>query len=110
MRRRIRKLADEKPDLQRALTILDLPVSTAFALSMLLIPSVYAQAPRLIQALMGIVMLIATVVILRRLLLRNSYPILNAIVILYFVGQLQCGSQQLDAIPLPIGVFSRGSS
>jgi potassium-dependent mechanosensitive channel len=89
MRRRIRKLADKKPDLQRALTILDLPVSTAFALSILTIPSIYAQAPRLIQALMGIVMLIPTVVILRRLLLPNSYPILNAIVILYFVGQLQ---------------------
>src|SRR5271165_4582039 len=39
MRRRIRKLVEEKPDLQqRALPILDLPVSTAFALSMLLIP------------------------------------------------------------------------
>ena len=38
MRRRIRKLAEEKPDLQRALPILDLPVSTAFALSMLLVP------------------------------------------------------------------------
>ena len=38
MRRRIRELAEEKPDLQRALPILDLPVSTAFALSMLLVP------------------------------------------------------------------------
>jgi small-conductance mechanosensitive channel len=89
MRRRIGKLPKEEPGLQRALTILDLPVSTAFALSVLIIPSVYAQAPRLIQALMGIVMLVPTVVILRRLLLPNSYPILNAIVILYFVGQLQ---------------------
>jgi len=68
MRRRIRKLTEEKPDLHRALQILDLPVSTAFALSLLIIPSIYAQAPRLIQALMGIVMLIPTVVILRRLL------------------------------------------
>ena len=68
MRRRIRKLTEEKPDLHRALQILDLPVSTAFALSILIIPSIYAQAPRLIQALMGIVMLIPTVVILRRLL------------------------------------------
>jgi hypothetical protein len=42
MRRRIRKLAEGKPDLQRALPILDLPVSTAFALSMLFVPSLYA--------------------------------------------------------------------
>ena len=43
MRRRIRKLAEEKPDLQRALPILDLPVSTAFALSILIVPLIYAQ-------------------------------------------------------------------
>jgi potassium efflux system protein len=89
MRHRIRKLAEQKPDLQRALPILDLPVSTAFALSMLIIPSIYGEAPRLIHAFMGLVTLIPTVVILRRLLDRSSYPILNAIVILYFVGQLR---------------------
>ena len=86
MRRRIRKLAQEKPELQRALPILDLPVSTAFALSILIMPLVYPQAPRLIQALMGTVVLIPTVAVLRRLLRPASYPILNALVILYFVG------------------------
>jgi potassium-dependent mechanosensitive channel len=89
MRRRIGKLAQEKPDLQRALPILDLPVSTALALSILIIPSTFTQAPRLIQALMGTVTLIPTVVILRRLLLRASYPILNALVVLFFVGLLR---------------------
>ena len=73
MRGRIRKSAEGNPDLQRALPILDLPVSTAFALSMLLIPLVYEQAPRLILAIIGIVTLIPAVVILRRLLLRNAY-------------------------------------
>jgi hypothetical protein len=89
MRRRFRKLAEEKPDLTRALPILDLPVSTAFALSMLLIPSIYAQAPRLIHAIMGTVTLIPTVAVLRRLLERNWYPILNAILIMYFFSQLR---------------------
>ena len=98
MRRRIRKLAEEKPDLQRALPILDLPVSTAFALSMLLVPSIYAQAPRLIHAIMGAVTLIPTAVILRRRLTRNSYPILNAIVIMYFVGQLRILAASLPVL------------
>src|SRR6516165_454887 len=75
--RRIRKSAEEKPDLERALPILDVPVSTAFTLSMLLVPLIYAQAPRLIHAIIGVVTLIPAVVVLRRLLLRNSYPILN---------------------------------
>jgi hypothetical protein len=89
MRRRIRKLAEDKPDLQRAVPILDLPVATAFVLSFLISPSIYPQAPRLIHAIIGTVALIPTVVILRRLLERNSYPILNALVIMYFVGQLR---------------------
>ena len=89
MRRRIQKLAQEKPDLERTLPILDVPVSTAFALSMLLVPSIYAQAPRLIIAIIGAVTIIPTALVLRRLLARNSYPILNAIVIMYFVGQLR---------------------
>jgi potassium-dependent mechanosensitive channel len=88
MRRRIRKLAEEKPDLQRALPILDVPVSTALALSILIVPLIYGQAPRLIIAIMGTVTLIPTLVILRRLLERNWYPILNAVLIMYFLAQL----------------------
>jgi potassium-dependent mechanosensitive channel len=96
--RRTRKLVVGKPDLQRALPILDLPVSTAFALSMLLVPLAYAQAPRLIQALVGTVTLIPTMMILRRLMERNSYPILNALVILYFVGQLRVLAASLPVL------------
>ena len=98
MRRRIRKFAEEKPDLQRALPILDLPVSTAFALSMLLVPSIYVQAPRLILATMGAVTLIPAAVVLRRLLERHSYPIINAIVIMYFVGQLRILAASLPVL------------
>jgi small-conductance mechanosensitive channel len=98
MRRRIRKLAEEKPDLQRALPILDLPVSTACALSILIILSIYAQAPRLILAIMEAATLIPAAVILRRLLERNSYPILNAIVIIYFVAQLRILAASLPVL------------
>jgi len=98
MRRRIRKLAEEKPDLERALPILDLPISTAFALSMVLVPLIYEQAPRLIHAIMGVVTIIPTALVLRRLLARNSYPILNAIVIMYFVGQLRILAASLPVL------------
>jgi potassium-dependent mechanosensitive channel len=98
VRLRIRKSAEEKPDLQRALPILDLPVSTALALSMLLIPLIYEQAPRLILSIMGIVALIPAVLVLRRLVLRNSYPILNAIVIYYFIDQLRVLAASLPVL------------
>ena len=89
MRRRVSKLAKEKPDLQRALPILDLPVSTAFVLSILISPFIYPQAPRFIQAILETAALIPAVVILRRLLRRSSAPILGALVIMYFVDQLR---------------------
>ncbi len=89
MRRRMRKVTEEKPDLQRAVPILDLPVSMAFVLSLLIVAPIYPQAPRFIQAIMGTAVLIPTVLILRKLLQPNSYPILSALVVMYFVGQLR---------------------
>jgi potassium-dependent mechanosensitive channel len=89
MRRRIQGLAKDNPDLQRAFPILDLPVSTAFVVSVLISPSIYPQAPRLIQAILATVALIPTVVILRRLLDRDSSPVLNALVAMYFVDQIR---------------------
>jgi small-conductance mechanosensitive channel len=65
---------------------------------MLLVPAIYAQAPRLIHAIMGVVTLIPALVVLRRLLLRSAYPILNAIVILYFVGQLRVLAASLPVL------------
>jgi potassium efflux system protein len=89
LRRRIRKPAQAEPALQRALSTLDLPVSTAFVLSSLFIPTLYLQAPRWIQALMGAVALVPTVLILRRVLERNLFPILYALVGLYLATQLR---------------------
>jgi potassium-dependent mechanosensitive channel len=89
LRRRIGKAADAEPALESALSILDLPVSTAFVLSSLFGPVLYSEAPRWIQALIGAVALIPTVLILRRLLERNLFPILYALVGLYLVTELR---------------------
>jgi potassium-dependent mechanosensitive channel len=89
LRSRIQKPAEAEPALERALSILDLPVSTAFVLSSLFGPVLYSEAPRWIQALIGAVILLPTVLILRRLLERNLFPILYALVGLYLVTQLR---------------------
>ena len=47
---------------------------------------------------MGAVTVIPTALVLRRLLVRNSYPILNAIVIMYFVGQLRILAASLPVL------------
>ena len=89
LRRRIRKPAEAEPALERALSILDLPVSTAFVLSSLFGPILYSEAPRWIQALIGAAVLVPTLLILRRLLERNLFPILYALVGLYLLTQLR---------------------
>ncbi|HYZ71664.1 MAG TPA: mechanosensitive ion channel domain-containing protein, partial [Chthoniobacterales bacterium] len=98
LRRRVRKLSEASPALQRAVPILDLPFSTAFVLSALLIPSVYAQAPRWIQVSLAAMALIPTVLILRRLLQRNLFPILYALIGLFLVGNLRVLAASLPVI------------
>jgi potassium efflux system protein len=98
IRRKILKMEEVESELQRAVPILDLPISTAFVLSLLLIPSVYPQAPRWIQAIMGAVALVPTLLILRRLLERSLFPILYALAVVYFVGQLRVITASLPAL------------
>jgi potassium efflux system protein len=98
MRHRVQELAKEKPDLQRALPILDLPFSTAFVLSILLSPTIYPQAPRLIQTILATLALVPTVMILRRLLDRKSSPVLNALIIMYFVDQIRIVAASLPQL------------
>jgi potassium-dependent mechanosensitive channel len=98
LRRLVRKLSEDNPALQRAVPILDLPVSTAFVLSALLIPSVYLQAPRWIQVSLAAIALVPTVLILRRLIQRSLFPILYALVGLFLVGNLRVLTASLPVI------------
>jgi hypothetical protein len=98
LRRRVRKMSGTNPALQRAVPILDLPVSTAFVLSALLVPTLYLQAPRWIQVSLAAVALIPTVLILRRLLQRNLFPILYALIGLFLVGNLRVITASLPVI------------
>jgi potassium-dependent mechanosensitive channel len=98
LRRRVRKLSETNPALQRAVPILNLPVSTAFVLSALLVPTVYLQAPRLIQLGLGAIALVPTVLILRRLVERNLFPILYALIGMFLVGYLRILTASLPVL------------
>jgi small-conductance mechanosensitive channel len=97
--RRVRKWSEREPNLQRVAPVFNLPVSAAVALSCLFTRwSLYPQAPRLLLAIIGAAALIPTVLILRRLLERNLFPILNALVIMYFVDQLRAITASLPLL------------
>jgi len=89
LRRGVHKWTEEEPGLRRAAPVFDLPVSTAIALSFVIIAPVYSLAPGLLRAILGAAVLIPTTLILRRLIDRTLFPILNALLVFYFVDQVR---------------------
>jgi small-conductance mechanosensitive channel len=97
LRRGIHKWTEEEPTLRRAAPVFDLPVSTAITLSFLIIGPMYSMAPFLLRAILGGTLLVPTALILRRLIDRTLFPILNALLVFYFVDQIR-----LITAPLPL--------
>ena len=75
--------------LERANRVLQLPLATAGVLAFLVARPLFQQAPRLFWAALAALALIPIVILLRRLLDRHLFPILNALVIFYIVAQLR---------------------
>jgi potassium-dependent mechanosensitive channel len=92
MRRRLQKMTAGKQELQHAVPLLDLPVSTALAISLLFLVSIFPQAPRPMQVVLGVVGIVPIVLILRKLIFASSYPILYAIVVLAVLGEFRLGT------------------
>jgi potassium efflux system protein len=89
LRRGVHKWTEEEPSLRRAAPVFDLPLSTGITLSFLIMGSIYSMAPFLLRAILWGVLLIAISFILRRLIDRALFPIVYAVIVLYFVDQLR---------------------
>jgi len=89
VKRRAAKWTDEDPLLERANRVLQLPIPTAAVLTLLISRTLFDEAPRLFWAVLAIVTLPPIVIILRRLIDRHFFPILNALVVFYLVAQLR---------------------
>lgn len=87
LRRWEQKWIDEEPNLRDAAKVFDLPVSTAVTLSFLVLGSTYSVAPFLLRAMLWGALIISITLILRRLIDRALFPMLNALIVLYFVDQ-----------------------
>ena len=89
LRRGVEKWTEEEPSLRRQAPVFHLPVSTAITLSFLFLGSLYSTAPFLVRALLWGVLLIPITVILRRLIDRTLFPLLDALIVIYFVDQFR---------------------
>ncbi len=88
-RRNVRPKVLEEPKLKQATVVFEYPVSTALILTILVSGWLYPQAPRILSSLLGAAALIPGIVILRNLIEKSLFPILNALVIFYFVDRLR---------------------
>ncbi len=86
---RAAKWTDEDPLLERANRVLQLPVATATVLTLLICRPFFEEAPRLFWTLLAALTLPPIVIILRRLVDRHLFPILNALVIFYVIAHIR---------------------
>ena len=89
VKRRTAKWTDEDPSLERANRVLSSPIATATLLTFLASRPIFDEAPRLFWAMLATLTLPPIVIILRRLIDRHFFPILNALVVFYLVAQLR---------------------
>jgi len=87
VRRTLRRLGGDEAS--HAAQVFDSPIATALVLALLASSWIYPEAPRLFLAISGAAAMIPTVVVVRKLIDRRLFPVLNALVVFYFVDQLR---------------------
>ena len=69
--------------------VFDLPISAAITLSFLILGSLYSTAPFLVRGILWGLLLVPITLILRRLIDQALFPLLDALIVLYFVDQFR---------------------
>ncbi len=95
--RRVQPWVVAEPSLESVARVFRFPVAAALVLSILMSGWIYPQAPRMLIAILGAAALIPTIIILRQLVERQLFPVLNALVVLYLIDLLRTIS---TALPL----------
>ncbi len=104
-RARVRVWVEREPALARAATVFRLPIATALLLSVVSSGWIYPEAPRLLRAILGAVALVPTVFIVRRLIDRPLYALLDALVGFYVLDQFRLIVQALPMAARLVDLF-----
>ncbi len=94
----IARWIEQDPALDRANRVLQFPLATAGVLTFFFVRPLFAQAPRLFWVTLAALALVPMVILLRQLLDRYLFPILNALVVFYVVAQLRALAASLPVI------------
>ena len=98
-RRRVRRWLKDEPRLADTGAIFDVPAATALLVTLAGGFRLYPDAPVLLYASMGALVLAPAVIILRRLIERGMYPVLYALVAFYVVDQVRLIAAPLQLAP-----------
>ena len=89
VKRHVARWTDKDRTLDRTNRVLQLPLSTAFLLTIISARLILYDAPRGVWVIVGTLALIPIVVLLRHLIDRHLFPVVNALVVFYFIAQMR---------------------
>jgi small-conductance mechanosensitive channel len=96
--RRATEWAREDATLARAIRVFERPFAAASILAFLCCRLLFPDAPRLFWAALAAIALIPVVILLRRLVGRALFPVLNATIVFYIVAQLRALAAGLPVV------------
>jgi potassium-dependent mechanosensitive channel len=97
-RPKVRKWILDEPSFERMAPIFNVPIATAVVFSYLPSRWIYPLAPQLLVAVLGAGSMLATIIVLRGLVDRRLYPILNALLAFYLLEQLRALAASLPLL------------
>jgi small-conductance mechanosensitive channel len=98
VKRQVARWTDKDRVLDRTNRVLQLPFSTASLLAIVAARLILYDAPRGVWIILGILALIPIVVVLRSLIDRHLFPLVNALVVFYLVAQLRVLTASIPAL------------
>ncbi len=98
-RGRMRGLAVENTGRAGVTPVFEMPIATALILTLLTSQWIYPEAPRPFWTALGAIALIPSVIILRRIIASDLYPILYALIGFFFVDQLRTFAAAVQFLP-----------
>ena len=105
IRRKVNQWTRDDPGLKHATNVFCSPIATALSLTFLVSVWIYPQAPRMFWSGIGAAALIPTVIILRGLIGRSLYAILNALVVFYFLDQIRAIAAVIPLVARMLLIF-----
>jgi potassium-dependent mechanosensitive channel len=98
-RGRVRSRLGEDTDSAGTALVFEMPIAAALILCILCSGWIYPQAPRLLWAMLGAAALVPSIIVFRRLLERDLYPTVYALVVLYFLDQVRTVVAAVSFLP-----------